>query len=498
MPRPPRVLMISSELESFARTGGLGDAVEALSRALAELGADVVVVSPLYGVTKVPANAAWWDAPVPARVGWGPGDEHPLGVLEVPFGIKHPAGRMRVCLLASSELYGNRNGIYGDAFGTFGDNALRFAAMSRGALSVADRAWGQHQGPDVIHAHDWHASFAILYSKLVMGDAWRARSSVFTIHNLAFQGELGEDQLDVLGLPREAWRAGWIKTGHDVNLMKGAIELADRVTTVSETYAREILEPENGYGLDAHLRWHAQKLVGITNGIDTDAFDPSTDPALARRYDARDARDGKLACKLALLRECGFDADADAPLFASVSRLAWQKGIDLALDIVPALVERGAVLLFVGQGEALLERGLRDLEARYPGRVVARIDFNPQLARRVFAGSDFLMVPSRYEPCGLTQMYAMRYGSIPIVTPVGGLVDTVSPLDTKRGTGTGIVSTSVDSRSLLDACELGLVAYRDSAAFASLVARAMRRESGWATSARQYMALYESLTPDRR
>ena len=492
--RPLRVLLISAEVESFARTGGLGDVVAALARALAERGVDVVVVTPCYGVTKVPSSARFWEAPVRARVGWGAYDERELGVLEVPL------GGARVCLLVNHALYG-RGGIYGDGHGTFDDNAMRFAMLSRAALSISDRIWGEPSspdgGPDVIHAHDWHAAPAVLYAKLVMGDAWRSRAVVFTIHNLAFQGVFDTSAIDALGLPREAYVHGWIAHNGALNLMKGAIELADRVTTVSETYAREILQPEQGYGLDTHLRHHAYKLAGIVNGIDSHLFDPKTDAAIAQRYDARDVAEGKRACKRALLAEHGLDGDLEAPLFGLVSRLTWQKGIDLVAENVPELVARGAKLVLVGQGEDRIEDALREAEYRYRGRVATRITFDAALARRIFAGVDFLLVPSRYEPCGLTQMYAMRYGAIPIVTAVGGLRDTVEPLDRSGARGTGIVVAGnhqmEGARALLVACLEALDAYGERSVFAAFRERAMARDSSWSSSAQKYLDLYASL-----
>ena len=511
-----RILMVSSEVESFARTGGLGDVVEALSRALADLGADVIVVTPMYGITKVPENATWWDSPIESPLGELPLGGRSIRVLEAQLPTKRPsAGRLRVCLVADPPLF-SRNGIYVDEHGPFTDNPLRFAILSRAALAIAARAWGvpglsagsgdtaqADAGPDIIHAHDWHAVPAVLYAKLAMGDAWRACPAVFTIHNLAFQGTMGVEALAELGIPESAWSSGALKHFDSVNWMKGAIELSDRVTTVSETYAREILEPANGHGLDVHLGAHASKLVGIVNGIDADAFDPATEPPIAQRYAARDLRDmretlaGKHACKRALLRECGMDPDDDGPLFATVSRLTSQKGIDLIADITPALVARGGRILVVGQGDPPYERALHDLAARFPGRVVARIEFDAALARRIFAGSDFLLVPSRYEPCGLTQMYAMRYGSIPIVTPVGGLRDTVAPLFAARATGTGIVTASVDAPALLIACEDALNVRNDSVAWPALVHRAMTRDSSWSSSAAKYMALYSELSAAR-
>jgi starch synthase len=498
MPRPLRVLMVSAEVESLARTGGLGDVAEALPRALATLGADVVVATPLYGVTRVPPTARRWTETLEARVGWGPADVHRFGVLEVDGAVPATAGRLRFCLIDEPSLFA-RNGIYGDASGLFADNLRRFAMLSRGALSVAEHVWGAVDtpggGPDVVHAHDWHAALAVLYTKLVMGGAWRARPSVFTIHNLGYQGTGGFAEVDLLGIPREAWTQGWVKHEEQLNLMKGAIELADRVTTVSATYAREILAPAAGFGLDAHLRWHASKLVGIVNGIDTASFDPAVDPAIPQRYDPRTVMAGKLACRRALAREVGLDDGA--PMFAAVSRMTPQKGLDLVASVAPGLVARGASLLLVGQGDADLEQATQALAARYPRRIASKITFDAGLARRVFAGADFVLVPSRYEPCGLTQMYAMRYGAIPIVTPVGGLRDTVAPWDPPLGAGTGFVAEGATPHALWLACDEAIRVRADPSSWSTLVSHAMARDSGWKRSAERYVALYEELSPPR-
>jgi starch synthase len=495
MTRARRILMVSSEVASLARTGGLGDVVEALSRALAVRGADVLVVTPKYAVTRVPAGARWWNGPVIAPLGFG--HERRLGVLEAQWG---PPDRppIRACMLADAALF-DRNGIYGDRTGTFGDNAFRFATLSRGALSVAAQAWDGAL-PDVVHAHDWHAALATIYARKTCGAAWARVPTVLTIHNLAFQGVVDRAELGHLAIPADAWQRGYIRHDGQVNLMKGAIELADRVTTVSETYAREVQTPAHGHGLDAHLRWHAQKLVGIVNGIDTESFDPRTDEAIARRYGDADAREGKRTCKRALAVELGLDAldaldaESPAPLFSVVSRLHWLKGIDMWLEILPAIIDRGARVALLGTGDEALENALREAATRWPGKVAARVTFDPMLARRVFAGSDFLVVPSRDEPCGLTQMYAMRYGAVPIVTPVGGLLDTVAPLDVAHGAGTGIVAAGPDAVSLLLAIEEALGVWADPVAMTALVARAMARDSSWSASAKRYVSVYEELT----
>ncbi len=493
-PGSVRVLMVSSEVESLARTGGLGDAVEALSRALGSFGADVVVATPKYGVTRVPPDARLWASPIVAPLGLG--HARTMGVLEAPLrgsstGAARNAGvdRPRACMLCDGELY-DRDGIYGDRRGTFSDNAFRFAAMCSGALSVAERAWDGAL-PHVVHAHDWHAALAVVYARRTRGPAWARVPTVLTIHNLAFQGVLPPAELDYLAIPRDAWTDGWIRHEGAVNLMKGGIELADRVTTVSETYAREIQRWPHGYGLDAHLRWYSGKLLGIVNGVDTESFDPSTDGAIARRYGSADAIEGKSACKQALCAELGLVGDG--PLIGVVSRLQWLKGIDLLLAVLPALVERGARVAFVGTGEPDLEAALRAAAARWPGRVATRIAFDPMLARRIFAGADFLAVPSRDEPCGLTQLYAMRYGAIPIVTPVGGLRDTVEAVDVAHSSGTGVVAAAPDPASLLLACEEALGLWRDRIGFESLIARAMARDSSWGQSARRYLSLYREL-----
>jgi starch synthase len=490
-----RVLMVSSELDPFARSGGLGDAVGGLSRALARLGAHVVVVTPLYGVTKVSRPAAWWDDPVVARVGWGAADVHQLGVLEVSDETGGP-GSHRVCLLANDHLFGSR-GLYDDPrTGPYGDNDERFVTMSRGALQVAQNIWGAPYGdggPDIIHAHDWHAAPAVISARLTMGDGWARTPSVFTIHNLAFQGVTGFDSLDRLQLPRQAFFDGTLAHGGNVNLMKGAIVLASTVTTVSPTYSREIRTPAEGWGLDGLLRDYNSKLFGILNGIDEEHFDPRTDAAIARRYDVSDAPFARRACKEELVRQAGLD-EGEGALFATVARLTEQKGVDLLLAIVPALVHRGARVLLVGTGDALLEEGLRSVCERFPGRVAARIAFDPPLARRVYAGADFFVVPSRYEPCGLTQMYAMRYGAIPVVTGVGGLLDTVTPMDSAHDIGTGFVATDSTPTELLVACEDAMTLYRDRRSMSAAVERAMSRNDGWSGSAATYMKVYESLT----
>ncbi|CAN5924857.1 glycogen synthase GlgA [soil metagenome] len=477
--------MISSEVESLARTGGLGDVVAALSLALAELGEEVLVVTPLYGATTLPTVTRRWDDTVAVRHGWGEGDVRHPNVVELEPARFPSGGSRRVCLLDDPALFA-RAGLYGDRGGAFGDNALRFAVMSRGALEISARVW--EGGPDIIHAHDWHAAFAVLYARLVMGEHWAKKPSVFTVHNLAFQGVLDEGTLDRLHLPREAYRPEILWHQGNVNLMKGATALADRITTVSPTYAKEILTPELGFGLDEHLRAHEDKLTGILNGIDP-SFDPRTDTAIARTFDATTASPARAECKAAIVKEVGLDG-GEGPLFACVTRLTWQKGIDLLVPILGEIVERGGRVLVVGQGDGDLESSLLVAAERFHGKVAVRIVFDPLLSRRVYAGADFFFVPSRFEPCGLTQMYAMHYGAIPIVTNVGGLHDTVEPIDAASERGTGFFAAHADVPSLRAATIAAFELWRDRGLLVEASARGMAQDFSWSLPAERYRTLF--------
>jgi len=475
-----RILMVSAEVDTLARTGGLGDVALGLARALTQRGDDVALVTPLYGNTKVPSASRFWEHPIHARVGWGPNDVWRCGVLEAEV------SGVRTFLVANDPLFGGRAGIYGDSQGTFGDNELRFSVLSSAALEVANHRWGRPA--DILHAHDWHTAPAILYARTRHGHDWARVPSIFSLHNLAYQGLLGESSLDVLGFPRDLFHPQALEHNGDVNLMKGACALADRISTVSPTYAREILSEPTAFGLASFLRARQRKLVGIVNGVDVDSWNPATDRTLVRRYGIDDALEGKAVNKAALFEEAGL-GDASAPLFGCVSRLTGQKGIDLVLGVIPALVAQGVRVVVLGTGEDRLEDGLRHMAARYPNRVAVQIAFDDTLARRIYAASDFMLVPSRFEPCGLTQLYALRYGAIPIVTNVGGLHDTVEPYDAIRETGVGFVARSVHGLDLLLACEEAIALYSDFIGRTSLVQRGMRRDHSW----QRATTLYEEL-----
>jgi starch synthase len=477
-----RILHVSSELAPFAQTGGLGDVLAGLPAAQAELGHEPAVLVPLYrGVAMrlVTAGLSLDSLPLPIEVGahrWG-------GALRIAR-----VGGVRCGFLDVPALYDRPGGPYGPG-GTaeFADNHLRFAALGKAALAAGARLLG---GVDVLHAHDWQGGPAAIYAHLEQPEL----AVVTTIHNLAFRGIFPKQVMPELGLPWSLFTQALLEFYDQVSFLKGALALSDAVTTVSPSYAEEILNPERGEGLDGFLRWDVRRIVGIVNGIDVAAWDPATDPALPARYSPSDLA-GKRACRAALAAEAGLPPPDDAtPLIGVIARMSHQKGIDLVAEVAPALGELGAKLVVLGAGEPALEARFGALARELPDHVAARIGFDLAYARRIYGGSDLFVMPSRFEPCGLGQLYAMRYGSVPIVHAVGGLRDTVmDPADAARGTPTGIRFDAATPDALHAAIARAVALYRDRAAFGSLQRGAMARDSSWTTSAREYDELYRSL-----
>ncbi|HET9235081.1 MAG TPA: 1,4-alpha-glucan branching protein domain-containing protein, partial [Candidatus Eisenbacteria bacterium] len=418
---PLRVLFVASEVSPFGRTGGLGDVVGSLPKALRERGIDVRVVMPLYG------GMSW--------------DELQIldGALNVPMGFGDVAARLRMGRLPRSQVpvyflehrgYFDRPTLYGPSGAEYGDNIERFAFLSRGALEAALALGFQ---PDVVHAHDWHTALVPMYMN---GDArlgaLHQGASLFTIHNLAHQGVGGLEHLGVIGLGPEQFTSRGLEHFGQLNLMKGALYHATMVGTVSPTYAREIQTPAYGFGLDGVLRERGSDLVGILNGIDVDEWNPETDPFLTSRFSVSDLS-GKAACKEAFQSEIGLPVRPDVPLFGMVSRLTPQKGVDVLLDILPALARLDLQLVVLGSGDSQLEEGFRRAAEQFPERIRAWIRFDNRLSHRIEAASDFFLMPSRFEPCGLSQLYSLRYGTLPIVRATGGLMDTVLNYDERKG-----------------------------------------------------------------
>ena len=477
MAEPLRVLLVASEATPFAKTGGLGDMVGALAPALRQRGLDVRLLLPRYGWIR--------------RDGLS---QHPRP-LSVPAG-----GSERWSALLQGQLAGvpvyflehnvafDRSGVYGPPGGAYEDNCFRFALLSRGALQLcAHLNWW----PQVFHAHDWPTALVPVFLNTVgRGTPTGAAASVLTIHNLAHQGWFDRSRFAETGLEVGFHQHLGLEGNDGINLLKGGIYHSTVISTVSPTYAQEIQTPSYGEGLDALLRSRQSDLFGVLNGIDEEVWNPATDPHLPHRYGAEDLA-GKRACKAALQQEAGLPQRPEVPLLGLVSRLAAQKGIDLLLAGIDRLLELDLQLVVLGTGDPSAEQLLAQLSARRRDRVHAWIGFDERLAHLIEAGSDFFLMPSRWEPCGLNQMYSHRYGTVPIVRATGGLEDTVQNFDSATGEGTGFKFRDATSEALLGAIQAALRVYReDRLGMATLVRRVMAERHGWDRAAAAYEYLY--------
>ena len=478
MTQPLRLLLISSEVEPFAKTGGLADVAGALPQALATLGHDVRVLMPKYrGVER----HGTLRTAVP-RVRVPVGDRTTEGaLLEGRLGHAVP-----VYFLAHDHYY-DRPALYGTGQGDYLDNCERFIFFCRGALEAL-RALGWT--PHVIHANDWQSGLVPVYLETLYKDdpALGEVGTLFTIHNLAYQGVFWHFDMPLTGLGWDLFTPAGLEFYGKLNFLKGGLVFADVLNTVSKTYAQEIQTAEFGCGLEGVLQYRRADLHGVVNGIDVAAWDPATDRDLTKPYSAEDLA-GKAACKQALAQELGIDADG-APIIGIVSRLAAQKGLDLVLAALPELVDAGFALALLGAGEPGLETAFGQAARASRGRIAIRTGFDGALARRIYAGADMFLMPSRYEPCGLGQMISMRYGTIPIVRRTGGLADTVVEARPARRTGTGFGFAEPTARALLEAATRALAAYREPALWRQLQRNAMAQDFSWPASAREYVALY--------
>ncbi len=482
-----RVLHVASEVAPFAQSGGLADVVAGLPAAQAgSHGLDAAVLVPLYrGVDARVAAAGLALAPgTPLRL--------EVGVHTFDAAIRTvQVGRVRYGFVDCPLLFDRPGGLYGPhATGEFGDNHLRFAALGKAALAAGQILLGG--APEILHLHDWQSGAAAIYARL----AQTPSRIVTTIHNLAFRGIFAKAAMTELGFPWPMFTAELVEFYDQVSFLKAGLALADAVTTVSPSYAREILTPERGEALDGFLRWNVRRLVGIVNGIDDAAWDPATDAALPARF-SRAEPAGKARCRAALADELGLPLADHEPLIGVIARMSDQKGLDLVADVVPELARIGARLVVLGAGEPALEQRFTWLAEVFRQHLAVRIGFDGDLARRIYGGSDVFAMPSRFEPCGLGQLYAMRYGAIPVVHAVGGLRDTViDPGDAElaRGGGTGVrfapAAALPFALGLVRAAQL----FRDPAARAAVVRAAMGRDSSWTASALEYVQLYRSLT----
>jgi starch synthase len=475
-----KVLFVSSECVPFAKTGGLADVVGALPIALANRGHDVRVVLPRYRATKgFPATRH--DVPLAVPLGGG---EAWCSVYETPLGTSDA----RAYLIEHDVLY-DRDGLYGDAFGDFGDNLPRFALLSRAALRLC--AYLKFFA-DVVHVHDWQAALVPVYLNTLerRGRIGRA-ASVLTVHNMGYQGRFDKSQLFHTQLGWDLFTYKGIEAHDGINLLKGGIYHATVVTTVSPRYAREIQTPEGGDGLDGVLRDRGADVIGILNGIDEQLWNPKTDVHLPANYTAEDLA-GKAVCKATLQSQLGLPQEPSVPLIGVISRFAYQKGIDILAGALDEILSIGAQVVVVGLGERWAEEYFRSLARRLP-QFRTYIGLNEPLAHLVEAGSDLFLMPSRYEPCGLNQLYSQRYGTLPVVRAVGGLDDTV------ENEVTGFKFDALAPSALAEAVARALFMYHERPDhFRMMQYRAMKKPMGWENAAQQYEALYRLAIAKRR
>ncbi len=479
-----RVLSVASEVYPLVKTGGLADVAAALPPALAREGVGVRTLVPGYPAVIDALRGAETAHAYPRLAG------EPARLLAV-----HAAG-LDLFVLDAPHLYARPGNPYVGADGKpWPDNAQRFAALAECAAGIARGAIAGFV-PEVVHAHDWQAG--LVPALLHYGGGPRP-GTVMTVHNLSFQGQFPRELLRALGLPPHAYSVDGVEYYGTIGFLKAGLALADRITTVSPTYAEEIRTPEGGMGMDGLLRARSDVLTGILNGVDEAVWNPATDPHLAARFDARRlARRG--ANKAALQERFGLAVAPEAFVVGVVSRLTHQKGMDLLAEALPALVGHGVQVALLGTGERAIERSFAAAEARYAGRVAAVIGYEESLAHLVQGGVDALLVPSRFEPCGLTQLCALRYGAIPIVARVGGLADTVidaNAMALAAGAGTGVQFAPVTRGNIEFAVARAAALKRDAAPWRRMQARAMKTDVGWTRPAKQYAALFHALAAQR-
>ena len=467
-----KILMVASEAAPFAKTGGLADVVGSLPSALRDLGCEVAVLIPRYKVVDLSSARRVYDSlPI-----W-------LGGVAYQCSLYQADAGPTFYLLDCPPLY-DRPGFYGDAAADYPDNAVRFAVLSRAALAVARRVFR----PDILHCHDWQTGLVPVYLRSVfaLDPTFIGMKTLFTIHNLGYQGLFPPSVLPQIGLDRRVFHVNGLEFFGKVSFIKGGLIYSDALNTVSPTYALEIQTKEYGFGLDGVLRSRASALHGILNGVDYSNWNPETDPYIKSPYSIQDLS-GKRRCKQDLLKEFGLPAAAmGRPLMGVVSRLTSQKGTELIVEIAPQLVLDDLYLVVLGAGDPEMEASLRDAAAAYPDHIAVRFGYDEALAHKIEAGADIFLMPSQYEPCGLNQIYSLRYGTIPVVRATGGLDDTIED-------GTGFKFREYAARALLAAIRAAATAFANGELWKAMMRRGMRKDFSWRVSAAQYLSLYNEL-----
>jgi starch synthase len=476
-----KIAMIASEVTPFAKTGGLADVLGTLTVALQRLGHELCVVAPAYR-SALQGDFALRDtgvkllAPVAGR-------REECSVLESSIGERLPVYLIR------ADQYFDREFFYGSASGDYPDNAERFVFFSRAALELL-----RQRPVDVVHFHDWQAALGAVFLKTQPARyaELAAAQTVFTVHNMGFQGVFPQSTWPLLNLDTAYFTPQHLEYYGNVNFLKGGLLFSDKLTTVSPSYAQEIVTVEQGFGLEGVVQQRASDLIGILNGVDYHVWNPWTDPYLAHHY-GENTLTAKSDCKAALQRAVELPQKSHIPLLAMISRLTLQKGFDLIEEILDSLIARNVQIVLLGSGDPRFEKFFREAARKHPDQVAVEIGFNEALAHQIEAGADLFLMPSLYEPCGLNQMFSLKYATIPVVRAVGGLKDTVQDYDAKNQTGTGFVFHPYESRALLAAIDRGLALYRDEHAWAALRRRAMAMDYSWDHSAKLYNNLYRQL-----
>ena len=470
-----KVCFIAAEAAPFVKVGGLGDVIGSLPKALRELGVDARVILPLYSSIDRERFGLKYKAYQFVDLGW----RHSYcGIFETEVdGVP--------CYFVDNEQYFNRDSIYGQI-----DDGERFAFFSKAALEILPALDFK---PDVVNVNDWHTALSVIYLDVLKSreaEFYKDMKSVLSIHNIEFQGRFNPYEMgNLFGLENKYFDA-LIYNG-DVNLLKGAIQLADRVNTVSETYAREILDPYFSYGLDKILTVEQGKLRGILNGIDVDKFNPKTDPMIPVNYDLKTFED-KVQNKLAFQKEMDLEVNADIPLIGMVTRLTHQKGIDLILQASEEILKTGAQLVILGTGDAHYESALRSLEHYRHDRVRSILLFSNEMSAKIYAASDLFLMPSKTEPCGLSQLISMRYGTVPVVHRVGGLRDTVIPFTGVEGNG--FTFESFQAGDMMDAIYRAVTCFYQSLdEWKQIIKNNLQKDVSWEQSAKKYLDLYHEV-----
>ncbi len=480
-----KVLFVSPEVVPFAKTGGLADVSGSLPIALKKLGLDVRIVLPLYRMVRdneIEFHELFENLEVPLGK-----DILKAGIVETRI-----ADNIPVYMIDREDLF-DRPGLYGDAKGNYDDNLERFAFFSHAALLLSKEI---SFSPDVVHCHDWQTGLipALLKGPYSNHGAFSRAASIFTIHNLGYQGIFPADKISMTGLPsRDFFHLEGLEFWGKISLLKAGIVYADAVTTVSPTYAQQIQTPEYGMGMEGILKSRRDVLHGILNGVDYDIWDPSTDPQLAATYSPENIS-GKKKCKRSLILEAALDLSLqNRPLLGIIARMDSQKGFDLLMQILDSILDMDVGLVLLGSGEEQTQEALMKAAARYRGRIGLFFGLDDRLAHRIMAGVDIFLIPSRYEPCGLTQMYALKYGSVPVARATGGLADTIDHFNVKTGKGNGFAFDLYEPKAFFDAVKEAVKTFDKKSIWEKIVANSMQKDFSCESSAKNYKKLYESV-----